>query len=145
MYLEFDLDLVHKFIEAGYLTMEEFIDLKQWWSDEMGKLREQYPPEKVKEILLAEQRRRCEWCLNKIKALELENRDARTRGVPYSKRNHYSRQIEILRKMFEDNKQKGLWYKRNNSSSDLLTWVKPLDLERVRRVGLESFLKYATI
>lgn len=142
-FLEFEGEILAKMVEGGLLTYEEIEAAKNLWVGFQDELCHEYPTEVVKALVLAELRRKCEWYTQKIKEIELENKDARQRGVSFKERQKYSTQIETLKQLFKETRLKGIEYsKRNVFATD---FVRPGDIEVVHSRGFEKHLKYALI
>lgn len=143
IYLELGPDGLTKAIELEALTLEEAEAAQEEWLKFRVDLNLEWPPERIKEYILAELRRKCEWYLKKREALELENRDARVKGVSFKDRQHYSAKITALNGLFADTKAKGLKYSKQDLS--IRDFVKPIDAEVVHTKGFENHLKFALI
>ncbi len=130
-------------IEAGELTLEEAEAAQTLYDAFREKLDAEWPPARTKEFMLSLARAKCQFAIDKIKAIELENLDARKRGVSFKERQKFSTSIDVLRKMFEDHKKQGLeWKKLPEASFRASLYVKPLDVALIEEKGFEHHLKY---
>ncbi len=136
-------EMIPKLIELGQITYEEVADAQTLYDAFREKLDAEWTPTRTKELLLNLERDRCQFALSKIKAIELENADARKKGVSFKERQKYSTSIDVLRKMFEEHKQKGLVYKRGTYKAS--QFVTPLDVAVIEEKGFEHHMKFLTI
>ncbi len=141
-YLQF-AEGVPKLIELGEITLEEMEDAQTHYNAFREKLDAEWTPTRTKAFALSLARTKCQFAIDKIKAIELENADARKRGVSFKERQKFSTSIDGLRKMFEDHKKQGLeWKKMPEASFRASLYVKPLDVALIEEKGFEHHLKY---
>lgn len=75
-------------------------------------LEAQWPPERIKALVLEHKRKMCEKILAEIKQLELDNKEARIRGVSYKDRQSFTAKIKVRRTVFNWVREEGLQAKR---------------------------------
>lgn len=133
-------DIEVLYVAHGLITEEALERAKQEYHAWLTALETEWPPNRVKQAILEEFRRKCEWTLKKRETLEISNRDARSRGVSYAERKKTSSQIEALTKLFNEYKARGLEYKKRNDiyARNFLT---PLDVIVCEEKGFEHILR----
>lgn len=143
LFLELGPEAITKSIEGGVFTYDEMVQAREDYATFLDELVQEWTPDKTKAFVLNEYRRKCEWALKKIGELEIENNDARRRGVSYKERQTFTAKIDTLRKMFADHKAAGLKYK--NKTIKATDFVTPGDVKLIREWGYEKWLKYRLI
>lgn len=139
IYLEVP-EVIPLLIEAGEITYDEAVALGTRYDAFLAKLDAEWTPTRLKEFLLTRQRNKLRWLQKKWETLELENADARKKGVSYKEREKYSSQIATLKKMWQEDREQGI--KLSKATLKASNLVKPLDLEFIESRGFEEFLKY---
>lgn len=143
LFLELGPEAITKAIEGGVFTYDEMVQAREDSASFMDEVCAEWPPQRVKEFVLSEYRRKCEWTLKKISELETANNDARRRGVSFKDRQTFTAKIETLRKMFTEYKAKGLEYKKKDLRAT--SFFTPGDEKLIREWGYEKWLKYRLI
>lgn len=106
-------------------------------------LETEWPPERLQDYTLAYLRESCKWAQQKKKELELENKEARRKGVSYEKRQKCTMQIGVLDELFVKWRDRGIEYKRHPVKVDY--FVQPTDLPYIEALGFEWHLRAAII
>lgn len=104
-------------------------------------LEKEWPAQRLRDFSLDYWRESCKWALARRDGIELENKEARVRGVPYAERKKYSVQIEALNGLFLKWKNRGVYYDRHPIKMHEL--VQPEDLPYIHSVGFEQHLRSA--
>src|SRR5690606_20039417 len=77
--------------------------------DALDELEKEWTPERLKEYVLARMRERYQRTAKYVQQLELENKDARMRGVSYKDRTSFTAKIktglEVLRQYTQEGKE----------------------------------------
>lgn len=107
----------------------------------MENLEKEWPTQRLREFALEKMRDSCKWALDKRAALELENKEARAKGVPYSERKKFTVKIEALNGLFQKWKRRGIYY--NTHPVVLHEVVQPEDLDYIHSIRFERFLETA--
>lgn len=107
------------------------------------KLEAEWPPERLRQYILDYLRNSCQWAQQKKMELELDNRDARMLGVPYSQRKAISVKIDALDQLFAKWRARGIEYK--NLEIKVSDIVQPEDLSYIQGMGFEWHLRSAII
>lgn len=86
-------------------------------------LEAQWPPERIKALVLEHKRKVCEKILAEIKALEQGNKDARSQGMSYADRQkNFTVKIKVARTVFNWVRDEGLQINRGTfRASDFIT------------------------
>src|SRR4051812_46916887 len=87
-----------KVIEAGMVTYEEIEDAQKIFDECVAKIEAEWPPERVKEWLIANERSKYAFFKKRRTEVEIENREARMRGISYQARARFGKQLEALEK-----------------------------------------------
>lgn len=143
LFLELEGETIAQLIAAGEVSFEEMEKTKDEYAQFLTNLNIEWPAERVKEFILAELRRKCEWCVKRTQEIEFENRDARTKGVSFKDRQKYSKQLEELKKLFHDLRAKGVEYSKQNLLAQ--QFVTPIHAQVILSDGFEKYLKLAII
>lgn len=102
-------------------------------------LESEWPENKLRKFIADHLRESCEFALKKRSELEIENKDARMKGVSYAKRKRYTMRIETADFHFKKWKEMGISYsKRLPKMSDL---VRPEDMSYIHNFGFEEHVK----
>lgn len=107
--------------------------------DIMLKAQAEWPEQKLQTFILDYLRENCEWAINKRNELEVENKEARSKGISYQERKNYSVKIEALNHLFQKWKERGLFYKKHPLS--VASLLAPEDLEYIHSVGVEKHIQ----
>lgn len=127
-------------IEQGLTSMEEMEDARKEYDIFLDELAVEWTPEKLKEWVLTNYRSKCEWALKRVKELELENRDARVRGMSYKERvEKYNKKITAGRNVFEAWRKQGI--EATRMTFNVRAMVKPLDMPFIQERGMDRFLR----
>lgn len=106
-------------------------------------MKQTYSSEHVKELVLKELRRKGDWCTQKIIQLENENKEQRSKGVPFKDRRQFTRHIEIVAEMGKKIKAKELMYSKMPASEVEFSVLN--NAVHVDNWDLEKKIKYALI
>lgn len=127
-------------IERGLVTFEDMEAAQNEYHAFIAELEKEWTPEKIKEWVLASYRAKCEWGLKRVKELELENRDARVKGMSYKERTEkYTKKIDAGRRVFEQWRQEGIHAK--GVTFTVKDLVKPLDVPFIQARGMDRHLR----
>lgn len=99
----------------------------------------EWTPEKLKAEVLAMLRGACEFYKDKRKQIEIENAEARRKGVSYQERKKASLQLEVLERSFRELRARGIAYSRD--CPPLHALVRPEDMDYIHSFGLEEHLR----
>jgi hypothetical protein len=131
-------DLIHLFVEEGLTTVEEMEEANVAYNEWFAELEKEWPPERVKEAVLSLMRERYQKTALYIKKLELDNRDARVRGVSYKERQKNHHRIEVGTRVLKEYAEEGkAAAKVTFTVKDMVT---PLDMDQVQKEGFEKYL-----
>lgn len=130
-------------IEAGNLTMEEAEDAKSRYDAFVEELEAEWPDVRVKEFLLAKARRSCKYAAKKLADTELENKEARRKGISYADRQIYTKRMQAAKEFFIEWRDKGLkWSKQSFTARQFVT---PLDVDFIQERGFDTHLNLVTL
>lgn len=143
LFLELEGEGIAKAIELGAVTLEEMEATRNAYDAFIEKLEQEWPSERLKEFVLTRKREGCKWAVKKIEALELENRDARVKGVSFKERQTYTTKINALKKLFSEYREQGIYWSKQ--TPHVIQFAKPVDVEFIQSRGFETHLKLAII
>lgn len=106
-------------------------------------LDQQYPPEKLKEMVLTELRRSYRQAGLRLKELEAENRNARIAGMSYKDRQSFTEKLKAGQRVAKELKDLANHVKAN--PPDIFKMVTPLDAPRIQERGFETWLNSALL
>lgn len=128
-------------IDRGVVTQEEMEEAAYDYHDFLTELEKEWPPERIKEWVVEEKRRHYQNTAKYIQKLELDNRDARVRGVSYKEREKtFTAKMATARKVLAQVKQEGLDVKKQTFAVREL--VSPLDVPFIESQGFEKHIRY---
>lgn len=107
------------------------------------KLREEWPETRLRQYILEQLRESCLWAKKKREEMEIENKEARVKGVSYAERKKYSTKIEALDHLFLKWRNRGIKYTK--SPIQIQDIIQPEDLSYVQALGFEWHLRSAMI
>lgn len=128
--------------QHGIATKEELMTAFIAWRDFMFVIRAEWTPARLKEWLLQHKRDLYAAAARSLQAVELENKDARIKGVSFKERTTtFTAKADKLRRIAHGIKQDGLAVKK--ATFDIETYVQPEDMPAILEGGMEKHLKYA--
>lgn len=130
-------------ITYGLVTAEELEDAQHQFAAFISKLEEEWPSDKIKEYVVQKKRERYQSTARFIQKLELDNRDARVRGVSFKDRQSFTVKINIGHKVLKDLQKEGNDAKRHTYPVRQL--VGPLDMQFIQEMGFEKWLNHNII
>lgn len=134
-------DVIPGLIERGTVGELEMEELSVEYRKFLGALISEWPHERIKEWVLAAKRVEYQRSVRHIKKLELDNRDARVRGVSFKERQRYHRLIEIGYARLDAIRKEGIAAKTVTYSA--LDYVQSFDMATIKARGFEKHLEYA--
>lgn len=139
MYLGLEPKIRSKLIDMGETTPEDLLEAQNQYEDYILELSKEWPPERIREIELKRLRDSYTFFARRYKEIEIQNAEERRRGVPYSKRKHYSAKLLALETLIMETTKKGKQLKAT-APSPVWFYVKPGDVETVKQIGFEKLL-----
>lgn len=131
------------YIDSGEITTDELERADQAFrsfkSELSIQLERENGPDWVRTFILNKMRRRYQWASKKIKELEIENQEARQKGVSYKNRETYGKRIASLEKWLKEIEQTGIYYKQAEVV-DAGDFISPIDVPSIRKKGFKHRL-----
>lgn len=131
-------------ISTGVASVEDMQQARKDYNAFIYELAQEWPPERLKEYVLQQLRDKYASAAKYLQKLEVDNRDARARGVSYKEREKtFTAKIrgghEYIRELKKRGQEAKTW------DYTLSGWVGPMDAAYVQEHGLEKHLKYAVL
>lgn len=120
-------------------SMEQFEEAVKLYEGFTAKLDSEWKSERIRDFLIAKKREQYQQTARLIKKLELDNRDARTKGVSFMKRKVYTDKIAIGYRLVIDLQKEAHQMKRTNYRASNM--VCPLDFPFIEKEGFEKYLE----
>lgn len=124
-------------------TVDDLEDAKGKYETFLRSLEQEWPPERIREYVVQDLRNRYQQTARFIQKLELDNRDARVRGVSYKDRQSFTAKIKIGHDLVRKIQKAGTEAKRANYH--VRSMVRPTDTPLIFRDGFEKHLQYTVL
>lgn len=105
-----------------------------------SELEVEWPPARVKEFVMNYLRESCQWAFKRREEIELENKDARIKGVSYKDRKKYSVQLEALNDLLRKWRKMGIEF--DGKTPTINDFIRDEgDIELIHKLGVEHQIK----
>lgn len=138
-----------KMVEKGETTYDAIAEANRKYWKFVESIEEEWPPKRIAEWMLEQERRHYKFYRKRRGEVELENRDARQRGMSYKERQKYARQLVALDRLMVQSEENGKRLAWDLQTGFVVTmarlFIGPLDVDFIHSRGFEAHLKYATM
>lgn len=123
----------------GLTSVEEIQDTKNNFEYFLCELEKEWTPERIREVVIQKRRNDYQSTARLIQKIELDNRDARVRGMSYKDREStFTVKLTIGKQLLQNIKQKA--YEDKKRTYILRELISPVDMPFIRQEGFEKFL-----